>query len=98
MVDPYSNVDPERMILRDHLAYDRTVLANERTLLAYVRTAIAVLAAGGALIEIFAEIRHLRILGWILLALGVLVLVLGVWRFTAVSRRLRRIYHKSMPP
>jgi putative membrane protein len=98
MADPYSNVDPERMILRDHLAYDRTVLANERTLLAYVRTAIAVLAAGGALIEVFTEIRYLRVLGWMLLALGVLVLVLGVRRFTAVSRRLRRIYHNPGSP
>ena len=28
---PYSKFDPDQMILRDHLAYDRTVLSNERT-------------------------------------------------------------------
>ena len=30
----------EELILRDHLALDRTRLANERTLLAYLRTAL----------------------------------------------------------
>jgi hypothetical protein len=42
----YSNLHPNDMILRDHLAYDRTVLANERTLLAYIRTSIALFTMG----------------------------------------------------
>lgn len=95
MNEPYANVDPEQMILRDHLAHDRTVLANERTFLAYVRTAIAILAGGGTLFEVFTEIRSLRILGGILLVVGVLVLVLGAWRFIVVACRLKRVYHKS---
>jgi len=52
---PYSKINPDDMILRDHLAYDRTVLANERTLLSYLRTAIALLAAGATLVKIFPE-------------------------------------------
>ncbi len=91
----YSNVNPEDLILRDHLARDRTVLANERTLLAYVRTAIAILAGGGTLLKVFPGVRYLRILGSILLVLGVLVLIVGIWRFVAVSRELRAIYHRS---
>jgi putative membrane protein len=91
MGKPYADMDPEQMILRDHLARDRTVLANERTLLAYVRTAIALFAGGGTLLELFPEVRHLRILGGILLVLGLLTLVVGVWRFVAVARRLRWI-------
>ena len=46
---PYSKINPSDMILRDHLAYDRTVLANERTFLSYMRTSIALFAAGGTL-------------------------------------------------
>ena len=43
------------MILRDHLAYDRTVLANERTLLSYLRSAIVNMDQflGGAVSEIY---------------------------------------------
>lgn len=89
------SVDPEQMILRDHLAYDRTVLANERTLLAYARTAIGILAGGAALIEVFVGVEYLRILGVILLVVGVLVLALGIWRFATVLSGLRRVYDKS---
>jgi len=37
----YEGVKPDQLILRDHLALDRTELANERTLLAYIRTSLA---------------------------------------------------------
>lgn len=94
MARSYTSVDPEQMILRDHLAHDRTVLANERTLLAYVRTAIGILAGGGTLLKVFADVRYLRILGVILLVVGVLVLALGIWRFVTVSCRLRKVYDK----
>ena len=36
----------EELILRDHLALDRTRLANERTLLSYLRTALMLMVAG----------------------------------------------------
>jgi putative membrane protein len=94
----YSPVDPEQMILRDHLAHERTVLANERTLLAYVRTAIAILAGGGALVEFFEGMALLRTLGMILLVAGMLVLGFGIRRFVVVSRGLRRICHRPAPP
>lgn len=34
------------MILRDHLALDRTLLANERTYLSYLRTVVSFVVAG----------------------------------------------------
>jgi len=89
----YREIDPNHMILRDHLARDRTVLANERTLLAYVRTAIALLAAGGTLLKIFWGNTLIEALGALLLTLGVAATTLGIWRFRVVARRLRRLSH-----
>ena len=43
----------DEMILRDHLALDRTVLANERTLLAYLRIFIGSFSAGIAMVKLF---------------------------------------------
>ncbi|VGO22344.1 YidH family protein [Pontiella sulfatireligans] len=89
---PYSKINPNDMILRDHLAYDRTVLANERTLLSYARTAIALSAAGGTLVKIFPNEQALVILGFILLSLGGAVALAGTWRFGAVRKRLLQVY------
>lgn len=91
---PYSKINPDDMILRDHLAYDRTVLANERTLLAYLRTAIALFAAGATLVKIFPEEPAMVKLGAILLALGGAATVIGGWRFVAVTKKLAITYKK----
>ncbi|MEN7972740.1 MAG: DUF202 domain-containing protein [Verrucomicrobiota bacterium] len=89
---PYSKINPDDMILRDHLAYDRTVLANERTLLAYLRTAIALLAAGGTLVKIFPDEKAMLLLGTVLLAVGGVAAVIGAWRFVSVKRRIGLAY------
>ena len=89
---PYSKINPDDMILRDHLAYDRTVLANERTLLSYLRTAIALLAAGATLVKIFPEEEAMVKLGAVLLAIGGVAAVIGVWRFVAMTKRLAITY------
>lgn len=91
---PYSKINPDDMILRDHLAYDRTVLANERTLLAYLRTAIALLAAGGTLVKIFPDEASMVVLGGVLLALGLLTSVAGIWRFMTVKGKLALTYKR----
>lgn len=91
---PYSKINPDDMILRDHLAYDRTVLANERTFLAYLRTAIALLAAGATLVKIFPEELSMVRLGVVLLALGGATAVVGAWRFMAVTKKLAVTYKK----
>jgi len=87
----YRQVNPSRMILRDHLARDRTALANERTLLAYIRTAIALLAAGGTLLRFFWSSPLIRALGILLIAVGAATSALGAWRFRTISRRLREL-------
>lgn len=91
---PYSKINPDDMILRDHLAYDRTVLANERTLLSYMRTAIALLAAGGTLVKIFPDQVGMVVIGSCLLTLGGLVVLAGVWRFIAVRTKLSLTYKR----
>ncbi len=88
---PYSQVESDEMILRDHLARDRTVLANERTLLAYIRTAIALLAAGGTLMTVFPGSLPLWFIGVMFLVLGLFVAVFGSWRFAVVARNMRRV-------
>ena len=79
------------MILRDHLARDRTVLANERTLLAYIRTAIALLASGGTLLTVFPASLSLRAVGGLLIVLGIAITIFGGWRFTVVAGHMRAV-------
>jgi putative membrane protein len=67
----------------EELALLRTRLANERTLLSYVRTALGLGAAGLGLVFLL-EGPLTDAFGWMLVALGVAVLVFGVWRFVAL--------------
>lgn len=92
---PYSKIEPEKMILRDHLARDRTELANERTLLSYIRTAVAFLAAGGTLLKFFPGDRFLQLLGAFLLLIGTLCLAIGIWRFVTVAGHMRKLRPKE---
>jgi putative membrane protein len=79
------------MILRDHLARDRTVLANERTLLSYIRTAIALLASGGTLLTVFPASLTLRAIGGLLIFAGIAITIFGGWRFTVVAGHMRKV-------
>lgn len=81
------------LILRDHLAAERTYLAIERTLLAYVRTALALIAGGVTLLHFFdtgASVAG----GLVLLALGFAALFFGVFRFYRVHRRVGTYYRR----
>jgi putative membrane protein len=84
--DPYRKIPPEQLILRDHLAADRTVLANERTLLAYVRTSLALVIGGISLVKFFDN-TVLTVLGWALVPTGLMTLGLGVRSFLHTRRR-----------
>ena len=88
MADDPSNSD--ELILRDHLALDRTRLANERTLLAYLRTALMLLVAGATAVKFVAESPSVVITGWLFVGLGVLVGGIGTWRFLAMRRAINR--------
>ena len=77
----------ENAALRDELALERTRLANERTFLAYVRTALALFAGAAALLQFFHG-AYATLLAWLLIAGGGLVLIVGVYRFWRVGKRL----------
>ncbi|MBQ9317229.1 MAG: DUF202 domain-containing protein [Atopobiaceae bacterium] len=66
----------DEMILRDHLAYDRTKFALLRTFLAIARTALGLFASGFGLI-IVKESQALTNLGYVLCVFAVSVLVVG---------------------
>ncbi|MEA2070239.1 MAG: DUF202 domain-containing protein [Asgard group archaeon] len=73
-------VDRDELIIRDHLAADRTALANERTFLAYLRTAIALAGAGFGLIKFVDETAYI-IIGWILIPIATVILIYGILHY-----------------
>ncbi|MBI3041072.1 MAG: DUF202 domain-containing protein [Chloroflexi bacterium] len=88
----YTQFKKEELILRDHLAIDRTILANERNLLSYIRTTVALAAAGGALIH-FLDSLVTYIGGGLLLALAAAILGIGLQRFTWYKGHLKNLQH-----
>ena len=88
---PYTKFDPNEMIMRDFLAYDRTILANERTLLAYVRTAITFLAAGVTIIKIFPTDNSAQIIGFSTCGISLFTGIFGLYSFIKMSKRLKKI-------
>ncbi|MBZ9778886.1 DUF202 domain-containing protein [Psychroflexus sp. CAK8W] len=86
--DDYTNED--RIILRDHLAMERTKLANERTLLSYLRSSLYLLLGGIGLVGIREKLfEDLKIVGYIAIGLSVVFLVVGIVRFIQLKRHLR---------
>ncbi|EMI22463.1 membrane protein containing [Rhodopirellula maiorica SM1] len=66
----------------------RTDLANERTLLAYGRTALMVSGTGVSILQFFSVTLIYHIIAWPLIGGGFVIGVIGVVRFTKLSRRL----------
>ena len=89
-MEDYYEDETEKMILRDHLAADRTQLANERTLLAYYRTALTLFIAGATFVQFFGNLL-MAIVGWIFIPLGFLVFIVGVVRYRRAKRPLDRL-------
>lgn len=87
---PYKKFKPEELILRDHLAIDRTILSNESTILAYIRTSLALVAAGAALIHFFSE-TWVRASGGFFIIIGVIVIIFGVYRFKKMDKAIKDI-------
>lgn len=81
----------DRLILRDHLALERTRLANERTFMAYIRSALYLVIGGLALIQIEGHGE----LGWVgvfALSLAVVFAVVGLLRFYILRKQLDSYY------
>jgi len=82
------------MILRDHLAVDRTHLANERTFLAYARTCLGLFATGAALIH-FIETTLLLFLGYAFIIVSPMIFTLGLYRFLKTKNKIKKSYYKD---
>jgi len=78
--DPYESFTNKEMILRDHLAIDRTIMANERTLLAYIRTALALVIAGATALH-FLDSYLWAVVGQALIVLSLIVIFFGLRRY-----------------
>ena len=89
--NPYERYAGEKLILRDQLAIDRTILANERTFLSYCRTALALVVTGVGAIKLLNGISAL-IAGAALILAGILVMAGGAWHIRRVicPSRLKR--------
>lgn len=81
----------EEIILRDHLAIERTKLANERTLLTYIRTSIYLVLGGIAFLGMkdFEEIRYM---GHLSLSLSIILLIVGIVRFIQLKKHIKSMY------
>ena len=86
MAEQQANADT--LVLRDHLAIERTYLANERTLLAYLRTAIMLLISSVTLLKLFASSPLLVVSGYALVPAAVVTALLGFGRFARTRRSL----------
>jgi len=87
---PYSRYCEDELILRDHLAAERTVLANERTALAYLRTMLTFLIGGATFIQFFDALA-IKLLGWVFIPAALVVGVFGMVKYLQVKRLLRQI-------
>jgi putative membrane protein len=87
MDSPYRKFSGQQLILRDHLAIDRTILANERTFLAYVRTALTQFIAGVTFVRFF-DSRVMLVVGWIFIPLGFATLAFGYLRYRRTKRNI----------
>jgi putative membrane protein len=84
----------KEIILRDFLALERTKLANERTLLAYLRGSIYLILGGVAFLQL-EGFDSIKWLGPVTLILAVAFMVLGVFRFFYLKRRLKTFYKEA---
>jgi putative membrane protein len=90
MDHPYSRFTNQDLILRDHLANERTVLANERTFLAYIRTALAFFISGVSFIKFF-DSPILHVFGWFFIPSGAVIFIIGLESYRKMRHVTRMI-------
>ena len=95
---PYQTFVVEEMILRDHLAVDRTSLANERTLLSYMRTALACIIGGASGLHFLSGLAT-DVFGGAFIGIGMGTAIYGSYRYRWYKRRIEAVMAKSaLPP
>ena len=87
----------EEIILRDYLALLRTKLANERTLLSYLRTSLYLLLGGIAFLQL-QGFDNIKWIGYLSLTLSIIILVIGIFRFYNLKKRLNSYYYSAGKP
>ncbi len=95
--NPYTGME-DQLILRDHLAADRTILANERTFLAYIRTALTLFVAGLSFVhlkEIFSS-YIVEVIGVIFIMLGIATFFVGLVRYKRMQALIRKIKNEEL--
>jgi putative membrane protein len=85
---------------RTEWAKHRTLLANERNFSAWIRTGFAAIGGGLAVAQFLdgGESPIARIVGIILIAVGVAVCSLALWRYSQISDVLRAEGLRVTPP
>lgn len=66
----------------------RTLLANRRTLLAYEKTSVLFIAAGVVGVLLLGDRRPFAVLSWLVLVCGLIMAIIGVWRYASVRRKV----------
>jgi len=95
--DAYLRIDRSKMILRDFLAIDRTILANQNTFLAYIRTALTLFVAGVTFIRFF-DLMVIEVIGWIFIPVGLATFIIGLIRYNKKRRVLDKIMTVKKTP
>lgn len=86
--DDYTNED--RIILRDHLAMERTKLANERTLLSYLRSSLYLLFGGAGVVSLKDTMfEDIKVIGYVAVVFSIIFLAIGIVRYIQLKRHLR---------
>lgn len=82
------------MILRDHLALDRTILANERTLLAYLRTFIGAFSAGVGMVKLLGA-GWTTYIGYAFMIISPVFIWLGISRTIKMHKKLHVLHEPA---
>jgi len=80
--------------LNDALAIERTNLAVERTFLSYFRTAVVFASAGFTIVRLATLYEQIMELGVVLLVVSPLILLVGIWRYIVVYKRVKKEYYR----
>lgn len=94
---PYQGIKGQ-LILRDHLAADRTILANERTFLAYIRTALTLFIAGLSFVHFNIVSLPLAdgVIGGFFMLIGAITFFIGLYRYNQMKILIREIKQKEL--
>ncbi len=84
----------EKLILRDHLALQRTKLANERTLLTYIRSVLYLIIAGIAFLNV-KQFEQIPYLGMLCFVFSGVLFFIGIIRYIQLRMQIDTMYKEA---